>query len=104
MLIIDTVGGIVDFPELEIVGCPAKYDRQSEAYIVDFQWRVPFSPAALSHIQLITIRADRLLKLHDEFNDFTLLQPGVFSDTVSVNVSYFQYRCQILSSLAFYYL
>ena len=96
MLIIDTVGGI-NFPELEIVGCPARYDHQSQAYIVNFQWRVPFSPAALSHIQLISIRADRLLKLDDEFNDFTLLQPGVFSDTVTVNVSYCQYRCQLLS-------
>ena len=104
MLIINTVGGIFNFPELEIVGCPARYDHQNEVYVVDFQWRVPFSPAALSHIQLLSIRADRLLKLDDELNDFTLLQPGVFSDTVPVNVSYFQYGCQILSSLAFYYL
>ena len=90
ILIINTVGGVADFPELEIVGCPARYDHQSEAYVVDFQWRVPFSPAALSHIQLLSIHADRFLRLDDEFNDYTLLQPGVFSDTVPVNVSYFQ--------------
>ena len=72
------------------MGCPARYDRQSETYVVDFQWKVPFSPAALSHIEFMSLHGDVLLKLNDEFNDFTLLQPGVFSDTVPVNVSYFQ--------------
>ena len=69
------------------MGCPARYDRQNETYVVDFQWRVPFSPAALSHIQLISIHADILVRQED---DFILLQPGVFNDTVTVNVSYCQ--------------
>ena len=82
-----TVGDVADFPELEFVGCPARYDRQNETYIVDFQWSVPFSPAALSHIELMLIRADRLLRLEDEFNNS---KARVFSDNVPVNVSYCQ--------------
>ena len=76
------------FPELEIVGCPARYDHQNEVYEVDFQWRVPFSPAALDHIVLLIVHADVLLNLTDDVNDFTLLQPRVFKDCLSVNVSY----------------
>ena len=76
------------FPELEIVGCPARYDCQNEVYIVDFQWNVPFSPAALDHIELLIVHADVLLNLPNGVNDFTLLRPQVFDDTLPVNVSY----------------
>ena len=75
------------FPDLEIVGCPARYDPQNEVYEIDFQWNVPFSPAALSHIQLMSLRIDVMLKLNDDFTDFTVLRPGVFSGNVTVNVS-----------------
>ena len=68
------------------------YDRLNETYVVNFQWRVPFSPAALSHIELILIQAHILLKLGDEIYDFTLIQPNVFSDTMPVNVSYFWWQ------------
>ena len=78
-----------DFPELEIVGCPASYDHLSEMYIVDFQWRVPFSPAALSHIELLAIHVDKLLRLSDDFNDFSPLQLGLKPHKVYVNVRYF---------------
>ena len=56
---------------------------------MDFQWRVPFSPAALSHIEFMSLRADVLLNLSDYSDDFTILRPGVFFETVPVNVSYF---------------
>ena len=65
------------------------YDRLNETYVVDLQWRVPFSPAALSHIEFISLRADILLILSDFGDDFTLIRPGVVSDAVPVNVSYF---------------
>ena len=74
-----------NFPKLEIVGCPARYDHLNEAYVVDFQWRVPFSPAALSHIELLSLRAHRFLHLHDDNN--IPLQPGVISDSETINVS-----------------
>ena len=70
------------------MGCPARYDRQSEVYVVDFQWNVPFSPAALSHIELLRVHADVLLNLTDGVNGYTLLRPRVFEDTLPVNVSY----------------
>ena len=73
------------------MGCPAEYDPQSETYVVDFQWRVPFSPAALSHILLLLVHADVLLNLPDGVNDFTLLRPRVFEDTLPVNVSYMSF-------------
>ena len=75
----------LDFPTLEIVGCPVTYDRQNEVYEVDFQWRVPFAPAALSHIQHLWIATDVLLELGDD--DFTFLRIGVFTDTLPVNVT-----------------
>ena len=76
------MSSVIDFPELEILGCPATYDRLSETYVVNFQWRVPFSPAALSHIEVFAIRADI-------FNlKFTLIQVGVFFADVPVHVSY----------------
>ena len=78
----------MDFPTLEIVGCPViYYDRQNEVYEVDFQWRVPFSPAALSHIAHLLIFTDVLLKLDDDYDDFTLLHPRVFTDSLPVNVT-----------------
>ena len=68
--------------------CPTtSYDRLSETYAGNFQWRVPFSPAALSHIELLLVRASVLLNLTDDpNNDFTLLRPGVFSKNVTVKV------------------
>ena len=81
--ILYAVSSVADFPTLEIVGCPARYDRLSETYVVDFQWRVPFSPAALSHIKVFAIRADVL-----EVNTFTLIRLGVFFADIPVNVSY----------------
>ena len=72
------------------MGCPAtSYDPQSETYVVDFQWRVPFSPAALSHIELLAIHVDKLLRLNDDFNDFSPLQLGLKPHNVYVNVRYF---------------
>ena len=70
------------------MGCPARYDPQNEVYVVDFQWRVPFFPAALDHIELLLVHADVLLNLPDGVNDFTLLRPTVFKETLPVNVSY----------------
>ena len=82
------VQGVDNFPNLEIVGCPARYDRLNETYVVDFQWRVPFSPAALSHVYRFSLDAHRLLRLHDDVNDFILLLPGVISDSETINVSH----------------
>ena len=84
------VDSVVDFPTFEIVGCPAHYDRQSETYVVDFQWRVPFSPASLSHIEHLTISADLLLDLNDEV--VVMIQPEVFYKILPVNVSHFYIR------------
>ena len=68
------------------MGCPViYYDRQNEVYEVDFQWRVPFSPAALSHIAHLLISTDVLLKLGDD--DFTFLRPQVFTGSLPVNVT-----------------
>ena len=72
------------------MGCPARYDYLSDTYVVNFQWRVPFSPAALSHIELLVIRADVLLDLSEGINDFTILRTGVITDNETINVSYVQ--------------
>ena len=85
ILILYAVSSVIGFPELEIVGCPARYDRQSEVYTVDFQWEAPFSPAALSHIRVFAIRADVLLRL--VANEFAVARVGVFFADVPVNVS-----------------
>ena len=83
-----TSGNFPDFPKLEIVGCPVTYHRLIGAYIVNFQWRVPFSPAALSHIKLILLRIDVMQYLMDRLNDFTI--PGILNVNETVNVSYLQ--------------
>ena len=65
------------------MGCPVTYDRQSEKYEVKFQWRAPFPPSVLSHIDfflirvLLYIREDILFAVHAD-------RPKVF-----VNVSFF---------------
>ena len=51
-----------DFPRLEIVGCPVTYDLQSEKYEVKFQWRAPFFPSVLSHIDFFLIRVHEYLR------------------------------------------
>ena len=49
-------------PELEIVGCPVKYNPSLNEYEVNFQWKAPFSPAGLSfirHFQMIVLQKMR---------------------------------------------
>ena len=89
------VRGDPNFPELEIVGCPAIYDRLSETYTVNLQWRVPFSPAALSHIALLVIRESVLLDLSDGVNEFTILRTGGISNE-TINVSCVQQLSNIV--------
>ena len=69
------------------MSCPAIYDNQSEEYVIDFQWRVPFSPAILDHINVSVITASRLRKLNDNFDDPSPIQLGLLFDTVPVHVS-----------------
>ena len=73
------------FPRLEIEGCPVTYDRQSEKYEVKFQWRAPFPPSVLSHIDFFLIRGHKFQRgdIYD-----ALIEPSSFRHKVFVNVSF----------------
>ena len=68
-----------------MVGCPVIYNESQNAYEVDFQWRAPFSAAALSHINRFVMRGDVLER--GPINDVTLvIQVGAFRDYLFANV------------------
>ena len=68
------VSGADDFPEIEIVCCPVTYDRQTEEYRVDLQFKAPFSPAALGHIKHFSINVEARRRLDDGLNDHTIIE------------------------------
>ena len=65
------------------MGCPVIYDRQSEKYEVKFQWRAPFIPSVLSHIDFFLIRVLEYLR------EDTILAIHTSLSKVYVNVSFF---------------
>ena len=71
------------FPRLEIAGCPVTYDLQSEKYEVKFQWRAPFLPSVLSHIDFFLIRVFEYLR------EDIILATHANPSKVYVNVSFF---------------
>ena len=71
------------FPRLKIVGCPVTYDLRSEKYEVKFQWRAPFFPSVLSHIDFFLIRVLEYLR------EDTILATHASPPGLSVKVSFF---------------
>ena len=65
------------------MGCPVTYDHQSEKYEVKFQWRAPFIPSLLSHIDFFLIR------VHEYIRKDTILATHADMPKVFVNVSFF---------------
>ena len=90
LISIATVAGASNFPDIEIVGCPVTYDSQTEMYLVDFQFRTPFSAAALSHIRHFAIHVDSLQRLEQGPNDYTLVGRRMpIDDNIPVNNNLF---------------
>ena len=51
------------FPHIEILGCPTTpFNHSKQKYEVKFQWRILFSPAALSYIDNIRLREEKVEK------------------------------------------
>ena len=57
------------------MGCPVTYVRQSEKYEVKFQWKAPFPPSVLSHIEFFLIRVDKFPRSR---GDIAVIEPTSF--------------------------
>ena len=62
------------------------FDPQGQYYHVDFKFGLPFSPAALSHIQELVIRVDVLLRLEVGANDTAVILPGLHMAFINVSI------------------
>ena len=84
--LLSAVSGDGSIPHPESLGCPIMFDSERQQYQVDFEFRLPFSPAALSHIQALVIRVDKFLRLEGGLNHRTfIVEVGV--DQAIINVS-----------------
>ena len=86
---LSVVSGDESIPHPESLSCPISFNTERQQYQVDFKFQLPFSPAALSHIQALVIRVDELVRVEGR-TDPVILTVGF--DTININVSFLLYH------------